>query len=94
MCACSLRSARQERNINNDGSARALLARLWKLYRVLAFGPTEGYRCGLRRQAIREDGWTDETIAELGDAGLIERYGKILTACALTDKAIDMLQNG
>lgn len=45
-------------------------------------------------QSIREDGCTDETIAELVDAGLIERYGKILTACALTDKAIDMLQNG
>ena len=53
-----------------------------------------GYRCGLMLQSIREDGCTDETIAELVDAGLIERYGKILTACALTDKAIDMLQNG
>lgn len=94
MCACSLRSARQERKIHHDGSARALLDRLWKLYRVPAFGPTEGYRCGLVLQSIHEDGYTDETIAELVDAGLIERYGKILTACALTDKAIDMLQNG
>ena len=74
--------------------ARALLDRLWKLYRVPTFGSTEGYRCGLVLQSIHEDGYTDETIAELVDAGLIERYGKILTACALTDKAIDMLQNG
>ena len=74
--------------------AKPLLDRLWKLYRVPAFGSKEGYRCGLVLQSIHEDGYTDETIAELVDAGLIERYGKILTACALTDKAIDMLQNG
>ena len=45
-------------------------------------------------QSIHADGYTDETIAELGDAGLIERYGEILTAYALTDKAVAMLRNG
>ena len=56
--------------------------------------PTEGYRCGLVLQSIHEDGYTDETIAELVDAGLIERYGKILTAYALTDKAVELLRKG
>lgn len=92
MRACSSRSVRQERGIIITDQAKSLLDRLWKLYRVPAFGSKEGYRCGLVLQSIHEDGYTDETIAELVDAGLIERYGKILTAYALTDKAVELLR--